>query len=748
MSTITSTVVIGTAVSAGTVTSPYTLTTGNTISVTNSNNHLGEAINTALSPAGDTTIGGATIVIESGAVVFDGSPQSNPDEYGIQADGNADATLDNSGLIDATTLVAVGFNNGKIINELNSTIVGQSGIRIGTGTLASTIINIGTITGLTNSGIDFLTPGAVAGTVANEATGIIRGGASGGAINETGIYIGSGTVTNAGTISAGKAGGYSIDFFHAGNDELILDAGQALNGVATATGAGNYILLGSGTGIGTLASPSNYHGFTLMSVAAGADWKIGTSTGAETLSGISTIGIGQGGDLIIGGTVDSLIGSTVSPIAINMKGNGEHSTLDLSGTDITSSGAILTPIVNFGATDTIILGPSNFTETPTDHFTVSYTGGTLSIDDTTTGKTDKIIVSGPGPGTLNAGNFQVSFTANGVIISDNPCFASGTRILTPDGEKPVEQLQAGDEVLTARAGHESVAEIIWVGQRSIDLARHAMPEKVRPIRILAGAFGPGLPERDLRLSPDHALFIDGHLIEAKTLVNGVTVIAEQNTRYVTYHHIETASHDVVLAEGLPAETYLESGNRANFKSDAAPITLHPDFVAQSRAKACAPLLVDGPLVIAARQRLLDRALQLGFAATGDVDLTVKAGIERIRPETESDGELLFILPAGLKSIDLLSGTGVPAELCADPSDRRELGVNIASLALIADGKRQFIALDDAAHEGLHGMEAGRRWTKGAARIALPAYSGRAVLEVAITGQATRWSTAKPQQSVA
>jgi hypothetical protein len=261
---------------------------------------------------------------------------------------------------------------------------------------------------------------------------------------------------------------------------------------------------------------------------------------------------------------------------------------------------------------------------------------------------------------------------------------------------------------------------------------------VRPVRILAGAFGPGLPERDLRLSPDHALFIDGHLIEAKTLVNGVTVIVEQNTRYVTYHHIETAQHDVVLAEGLPAETFLESGNRQNFESDAAPITLHPDFVATSRAKACAKLLVDGPVVIAARQLLLDRAIALGFAPNADVDLVVKAGAERIRPETDLDGELLFVLPAGLKTVALLSGTGVPAELCADPADRRVLGVNIASLVLIANGRRQVIALDDAAHEGFYDMEAGRRWTTGAARIALPAYSGRAVLEVAITGQAPRW----------
>jgi hypothetical protein len=265
-----------------------------------------------------------------------------------------------------------------------------------------------------------------------------------------------------------------------------------------------------------------------------------------------------------------------------------------------------------------------------------------------------------------------------------------------------------------------------------------MPEKVRPVRILAGAFGPGLPERDLRVSPDHALYINGHLIEAKTLVNGVTVIVEQNTRHVTYHHIELARHDIVLAEGLPAESYLESGNRTMFESDAAPMVLHPDFVTTSREAACAPLLTGGAIVTAARQQLLDRAIGLGFAVTGDVDLVVQAGAERIQPEAETDGELLFVLPAGVNSAALLSGAGVPAELSADPSDRRVLGVDVAALTLIANGKRTKIALDDAAHTGFHDMEGDHRWTNGAARIALPPYSGRAVLEVTINGQAPRW----------
>jgi len=336
--------------------------------------------------------------------------------------------------------------------------------------------------------------------------------------------------------------------------------------------------------------------------------------------------------------------------------------------------------------------------------------------------------------TLSSGSTSGLITS----VTEVACFVSGTRILTPDGEIAVEQIKAGNEVITARAGGEDLGRVIWVGQRSIDVARHAMPEKVQPVRILAGAFGPGLPQRDLVLSPDHALFIDGYLIEAKTLVNGVTVIVDRSPRYITYHHIELERHDVVLAEGLPAESYLESGNRAMFESDAVPMVLHPDFLSLRRENACAPLLISGPVVTAVRQRLLDRALTLGFVVRDDVDLVVKAGRERIRPSETAGSHFLFVLPAGTRDVQLVSSTGVPAETSADPRDRRVLGVAVASLALIVGSARRVVRLDDDAHEGFHDTEGGHRWTKGAARIALPSFSGEAVLEVALTGQAKRW----------
>ncbi len=454
--------------------------------------------------------------------------------------------------------------------------------------------------------------------------------------------------------------------------------------------------------------------------------------------------IPDGGTLLLDG-----LGNAFTPI--DMNGNSANTTLDLIGFVYPILHNVSNPVTDFGTSDAIIV--SGFIPLPFEDLGHSYnqSTGVLSVEEYVPGLLGPLVteeinisISGAG-GTLSTSQFKTEFENNELVITETPCFAAGTRILTPTGQVVVEDLKVGDVVLTTRKGFESIAPIIWIGQRTIDLARHVMPEKVRPIVILAGAFGPGLPERDLVLSPDHALFIDGHLIEAKTLVNGVTVIVDKDIRHITYHHIELRRHDVVLAEGLPAETYLESGNRRMFESDATPMVLHPDFVSLRRERACARILVSGPVVTRARQRLLDRALALGFAVTGDVDLALKAGLERIKPTATDDGELLFVLPAGAHEVQLLSGTGVPAEISADPGDRRVLGVAVAGLALIANGLRQSIRLDDIAHEGFHDMEADHRWTNGAARIALPPYSGRAVLEVTILGQAARWTSVTNRQ---
>ena len=186
-----------------------------------------------------------------------------------------------------------------------------------------------------------------------------------------------------------------------------------------------------------------------------------------------------------------------------------------------------------------------------------------------------------------------------VFGADPPCYVAGTRIATTRGEVPVEALRAGDTAALATGG---TAPIVWVGHRRL--------RKADPVRVLAGAFGTGLPARDLVLSPEHALFLDAHLVPVRALVDGVSVIREA-WESVTYHHVELERHGVLLAEGLPAESYLDTGNRASF-ANGALASLAADFGhGGGCARTCAPLALFGPVVEAQRARL--RAVSAGRA---------------------------------------------------------------------------------------------------------------------------------------
>jgi hypothetical protein len=152
------------------------------------------------------------------------------------------------------------------------------------------------------------------------------------------------------------------------------------------------------------------------------------------------------------------------------------------------------------------------------------------------------------------------------------CFLPGTLIATPLGNRAVERLAIGDLVLTADG---RAVPIRWIGRQTI--ASLFMPGNRRPVAIAAGALGDGLPLRELRVTADHALLLDGVLANAGALVNGTTIrsLAEAELGpSVTVFHIETAGHEIVLAEGCPTETFLDNVTRARFDNHAEFLALH------------------------------------------------------------------------------------------------------------------------------------------------------------------------------
>jgi len=185
-----------------------------------------------------------------------------------------------------------------------------------------------------------------------------------------------------------------------------------------------------------------------------------------------------------------------------------------------------------------------------------------------------------------------------------PCFAAGTRILTDRGKIPVQDLSVGETVITFGAEDRP---IIWIGKRTIDLKHHPDPETVQPVRIAANALAENVPDRDLFLSPDHAIYIDGYLIPAKELLNQSNITQDGRDR-ITYYHIELDQHAVIFAENTAVETYLDTGNRSCFADGGAAIIPPQDIGNAARQqRSCAILLESGNVLSDIRARILRSA---------------------------------------------------------------------------------------------------------------------------------------------
>lgn len=200
----------------------------------------------------------------------------------------------------------------------------------------------------------------------------------------------------------------------------------------------------------------------------------------------------------------------------------------------------------------------------------------------------------------------VDYGGTGEVVQ-TPCFARGTRIMTTRGEVAVERLRAGDMVVTLGLAGSWVRPVAWVGRRCLDCRRHPRPEAVQPIRLRAGALGAGMPHRDLFVSPDHALLVDGVLVPAGLLVDGLSILRETATRRMEYFHVELETHDILLADGAPAESWLDCGNRHQFENAGLMVALHPDFAAPQPAVGCAPRVLEGERLERVRASLARRA---------------------------------------------------------------------------------------------------------------------------------------------
>ena len=364
-------------------------------------------------------------------------------------------------------------------------------------------------------------------------------------LNYAGVTVSGGGQADFGTVNLGSSSGLNVGSFAAGQPGSLTVttlSGQYLDDLEVISGTAS---------IGTAAGSFdiNLRGGTLS---------VGTTSG--------TIGlIFRGGALALGTTANSL--------------SDEIEYLQAATVDLTSLA------FQQGETVQVVANPAGSVQ--------SYSAIIHSAQGNTLFTFNYIQ-----PGTAGSGVPLVNVSRDGAgdTLVSIACYTPGTLIGIPSGEVAAGDLRIGDRVLTLSGVSKPV---VWIGRRSYAGRFLARQPHLLPIRIEAGALGGGLPRRDLLVSPCHAMFLDGVLVPAASLVNGRTIRQEVRADRVDYIHIELAEHDVIFAEGAPSETFLDDDSRTAFHNASEYAALYGDLVSPQPAYY-APRLTDGFTVEAIR----------------------------------------------------------------------------------------------------------------------------------------------------
>jgi hypothetical protein len=453
-------------------------------------------------------------------------------------------------------------------------------------------------------------------------------------------------------------------------------AGGFINDGVINAGANSYIydVASSFTNVGTI------------NTVLGSDWVNQT----RTLTNAGVINIGSASAFGISNNISPVLFDNTGTIAIAASGMlevggtitlAQLGTVDGSGTLEILAGSTL----DLGG-GTLVVGGTNTIDGP---------GGVPFghiID-------DGLITNGT---IIEAGSGTISYispgTTENVTFAVAACYLRGTRIATPSGERPIESLAIGDLVTTASG---RIVPIRWIGRRAYPRRFAFGKPEIQPVLFRAGALDENMPRRDLFVSPQHAMFIDGLLIPAIHLLNGITILQPDEIRDAHYLHIELDRHDVLLAEGAPSESFEDDDSRMIFHNAHEYPALYP-HAPRRPAAFCAPRVSDRAAVAAIRRHLAARAAAIGFVppCVPEIDLA-------------SAGELRVTVPDGAEIIRLVSHSASVA------GDRRRLGALLRGLRI--DGAS--IPLHDPRlRAGFHAIEMhgtqAVRWTDGAATVHL------------------------------
>jgi autotransporter passenger strand-loop-strand repeat protein len=547
----------------------------------------GTAISTTISNGGNQYVGkGGTAI---GAIVIGG--------FQTVVSGKVSATTVSNG---GTQIISSGGKaSGTTIDSGGTEIVSRGGTATGT-----TISNGGSET-------VFSSGATAATTVSNGGTLIVS---SGGAASAT-------TIDSGGTAIISKGGVLSGLTVSSGGT-LELTSGALVSGTDTISSggtleAGSGYTVGNGTAIGGISG--GVTGFTVAALSGGIVSGLIVKNGGlvEILSG------GKASNTVLssGGTLDVQSGGIVSG-SITFSGTGGMLAIDGTGLPTDPSKLVGATISGFAAGDTIDLTGITYSA-----------GGQVNL----IGGNELQIIEGGQTYDLQlslsqsfAGDFfHLANDGNGgTKIAENttPCYCRGTLIRTADGDVAVEDLRIGHDVVTAEG---DARPIKWIGRRAYrDWLAVGNPD-VQPILLKAGSIADHVPVRDLYVSPEHAMFLDGVLVPARHLVNGVSIVKVEGMEEIEYFHLEFDRHVVILAEGAAAESFVDDDSRMLFHNADEYRRLYSDEP-RGYAEFCAPRVEDGVALDTVRGTLAARAAQLrrgGVAAQwvrrGNVELATR-----------------------------------------------------------------------------------------------------------------------------
>ena len=664
-------------------------TTGNAIAISDSHQTLKIGPTGALTITAAESITNGTIQLAGGALT---------DASGLTI--GSGAALTGSGTAGAITL------SGGTVAQLGGTL-----------NLAS-ITGQGTVNGVTGAGTMTASGGTLdlAGTISGAALAIDSGSASvlkidGSATTGSAIAIND----SRQTLEIGAGGTLTITAAESITNGTIQLDGGTLTGAAGLTIGSGAVMIGSGFVYGPITGSGivEAHGGTLHleSPITNPAYEIDANSVLQIDNSVASNGV----------TFDFLSPASGALDLSSDTGFIPGNTDVISGLDV-GTGGVRTNFIDLqGAPGISVTGIS---------YGPGNTSGVITLSDGAVLNLANIAgASGAQHWFANWGSDGASGTD--LYLNSVACFCTGTRIRTNRGDVAVERLSIGDLAVTLSG---EAKPIRWIGRRSYPGGVIA-DRKVLPIKIAASAIGPDLPSRDLYLSPEHALFIDGVLVPAGELVNSRSIVQMESVNRLEYFHIELEDHGVIYAEGAAAETFVDCDNRAMFDNGHEFAALYPN---DKRATwdFCATRVERGSEELnAVRTALLARAEALGCELTEDPDLHLIVDGQIVRAQSIANNRHRFAIPAGATAVWLASRTAIPAEVTATSRDRRRLGVCVTQISL----RDEYMSFDvDYAYpdfsEGFYDAERSHRWTNGRARLPerlLKPFAGEVTLEVRV-----------------